>query len=489
MRKTFFICLLLLVLTSCVSPYQESVGHVTIAPPTITSHPTPIPPTSRPVLEPKLVVRDFLPSDENFQNPERGFSSEADFGDSDYSQYYEDGNTLVYFTFRLDDYINSELPQTFLDDMDSQFALIRKGGVKAVVRFEYNDGPYPFSMPDADLDHILLHIQQLSPYLKKNADVIAWLEAGFIGAWGEWHSSTNGLDKDPEAKKKVLFALLDAIPSDRNVLLRYPVDIISNFPSPLRLENAFNGSYQSRVGFHNDCFLASDNDQHTYARAGVHTYEEELDYLASSTQFVHVGGESCEYNPPRTDCPTAINEMQLLHFDEISDGWYPQVLDAWTKQGCYAKIEKRLGYRLSLAKVSANEIVRPGGVLSLEVEVNNTGFSPIKNPRPVYLVLEGPGNFQSLLPVDPRLWLPGETSVFNVRLRIPASAPEGEYKIALWLPDAYPSLQDNSRYSVRFANDGVWQEKSGYNVVSNITVSSLAPGDVDVNADRFIVLP
>jgi regulator of RNase E activity RraA len=56
-------------------------------------------------------------------------------------------------------------------------------------------------------------------------DVIVWMEAGFIGAWGEWHSSTNGLDKSVEAKRQVVDALLDALPETRSVQLRYPGDI------------------------------------------------------------------------------------------------------------------------------------------------------------------------------------------------------------------------------------------------------------------------
>ena len=78
--------------------------------------------------------------------------------------------------------------------LNSIFADIREAGVKAIIRFAYNQGPYPDSEPDASKAQILRHIEQLAPLLQNNADVIAWLEAGFIGAWGEWHTSTNGLD-------------------------------------------------------------------------------------------------------------------------------------------------------------------------------------------------------------------------------------------------------------------------------------------------------
>ncbi len=486
MQKIVFICLLVFGVASCAIKDNNGIGAT---PPPTTQTSAPVESTVHPASEPPLITSNYLPSDENFQNPERGFSTEVDFEDPDYSQYYEGGNTIVYATFRLDDYVESELPQSFISDLDNWFTLIRNGGVKTIIRFSYNDGPYPFSEPDADLNQILQHIQQLTPVLQKNADVIVWLEAGFIGAWGEWHTSTNGLDENVEAKREILLALLSALPSDRSILLRYPVDIMTNFPTPLSAETAFNGTDQARVGFHNDCFLATDDDENTYARDGINTYDEELNYLARSTQFVPVGGESCEYNPPRSDCPTALSEMQLLHFDEIGDGWYPEVLDAWQEQGCYAEMENRLGYRFSLVKTAANEIVKPGGILDLTVELENSGFSSLKNPRPVYLVLEGDSHFETLLPIDPRFWLSGATSSFSIRLRIPANAPEGKYQVALWLPDAYPSLQGNPQYSVRFANEDVWEQETGYNIIKNIEISSLATGNADINASEFIVLP
>jgi hypothetical protein len=486
MQKIVLICLLLFGVTSCALNTNDNAA-ISVTPVTAITQ-KPVQATLRPASEPPLITTNYLPSSAIIQNPERGFSTEIDFDDPDYFQYYKDGSTLVYSNIRLDEYLESELPQTFLTELDNRFSSIRQGGVKIIVRFSYNDGPYPFPNPDASLDQILLHIKQLTPVLQKNADVIAWLEAGFIGAWGEWHASTNGLNDDSEAKRTILLALLDAMPSDRSILLRYPVDIMTNFPIPLSADNAFNETDQARVGFHNDCFLADENDQHTYARDGINTYNEEFTYLALSTQFVPMGGESCEYNPPRSDCPTALNEMQLFHFDEIGDGWYPQVLSAWEEQGCYAEMEKGLGYRISLTTAKMNEVVQPGGILNLSVELNNSGFSSLKNPRPVYLILEGASHFEVLLPVDPRFWMPG-TSSFKVQLRLPADAPEGEYQVALWLPDAYPSLQDNPQYSVRFANEDVWQEKTGYNIIKTIRIDSLAPGDADSNANEFIVLP
>lgn len=456
----------------------------------IKNEPSPVSTQTSPsslLVEPTRNTYFYNISDSFFQNPERGFSSEAEL-DSDFYEYYEDGVTLVYITIQLYDYRETEIPELLLNELDASLIAMRSSGVKAILRFAYNDGPYPYPDPDASLEQILSHIEQIKPVLQKNADVISWLEAGFIGAWGEWHASTNDLDNSVEAKQQILFALLDAMPSDRSVLLRYPVDIITFFPAPLTSESAINNSDQARVGFHNDCFLASSNDENTYGRDNIFSYDDELSYLNQTTQFVLVGGESCAYNPPRSDCPSALHELEYLHFTELGDGWHPDVLSSWEEQGCYVEIEDRLGYRLSLLETTVNQTVKPGGVLNLEVKIINEGFAPPINPRPVYLILEGPTRQEVLLPVNPRLWLPNQEISIQVKARLPFDIPEGEYKLALWLPDPYLTLRDNPRYSIKFANENIWDQNFAYNILQTITVDTLALGSVDLTSTSFEII-
>lgn len=444
------------------------------------------------VSESKRTRVQYTISEVPLQNPERGFASGFDpddtsLEDTDLNEYYEEGVTLVYTTIRLDAYRESELPFELLQEISAYFASNRSSGVKSILRFAYNDGPYPDTEPDAPLELILRHIEQLTPILQNNADMIAWLEAGFIGAWGEWHQSTNGLDKDPDAKRQVMNALLSALPENRSVLLRYPVDIITYFPNPLSKETISFGSDQSRVGFHNDCFLATEDDQNTYARDGVFTLEEEFNYLKQSTQFVPVGGESCQQNSPRSDCPTALKELVFFHFTSLGDGWHPQVLSAWKKQGCHVEIKNRLGYRISLLDSTVNDFVSPGGILHLTVNLENTGFAAPINPRPVYLILDGSERFEVLLPVEARFWLPGKNS-FNVKIRIPANAPVGAYDLAIWMPDPYETLMNNPRYSIAFANNSIWDADSAYNKLRVIRVDPIAGGDVDSTAIEIKVI-
>ena len=49
--------------------------------------------------------------------------------------------------------------------------------------------------------------------------MLALLEAGFIGNWGEWHHSTHGLR---DHTSEIVAKLLDVLPPDRRVALRHP---------------------------------------------------------------------------------------------------------------------------------------------------------------------------------------------------------------------------------------------------------------------------
>jgi hypothetical protein len=181
--------------------------------------------------------------------------------------------------------------------------------------------------------------------------------------------------------------------------------------------------------------------------------------------------------------------MEFFHFSEIGDGWYPEVLSSWETQGCYSEMEKRLGYRFSLTKVTVNNEVRPGGIVNLDVGIKNEGFASLINPRPVYVILDGPARYTVKLPIEPRRWSPGSDSSFGIQLRVPIDAPSGEYNLALWLPDAYESLQKDIRYSIQFANDNIWDEDNGYNLIGNINVSPQVTGSLDASAKDFSVIP
>lgn len=434
--------------------------------------------------EPLVIARTYDPTDEEFLNPERGFYDIVDLvGAEDMSFVRASGMTLAYGAVHLDAFREDPIDQETLDAVDAGFAAARAAGIKIILRFVYNDGPYPNPEPDASKEQILEHLEQLAPLLEANADVIAVMQAGLVGAWGEWHSSTNGLD-NPTDRTDIINAIATALPASRMVQIRTPMFKEEAFGGPL--QSGFDGSAAARVGHHNDCFLASDSDLGTYEDPVA----EWKAFVAAEGRFVPVGGETCAVNAPRSDCDEATAEMASLHFSYINANYHPDVVDAWTDGECRDDISRELGYRLRMTEASISERVRPGGILDLSVTLENDGYASLFNERPVYVVLEGNGeNASALLDVDPRRWEPGAPHDVAVKLRVPADLEPGTYRLALWLPDASPEIAERVEYAVRFANDGVWDDAAGTNVLAeDFTIDADAPGSVDPSAETFAVI-
>lgn len=215
----------------------------------------------------QTITTQYKSSSEDFPNPERGFFvsdlSKASSKPLDLSKLQslrKNNITLVRQIYILTK--DSDLSQSFLNLIKNNFDVARKAGVKLILRFAYN---WESEGSDAPFERIASHLDQLKPILTGNKDVISFIEAGFMGYWGEWHHSKSNLENG-ESRRKILFKILSILPDDRMVALRYPRDKIEVFNSsnPLTPSQAFNGSQQARTGAHNDCFVASNSDMNTY---------------------------------------------------------------------------------------------------------------------------------------------------------------------------------------------------------------------------------
>ena len=400
----------------------------------------------------------FEESDEIFPNPERGFYHHRVLNRlRDISELYDNGITLIYGKIAANAFREQDFSEEFLTLIQDAFNAVRKVGVKVIPAVAYNDR---IGDEDASKEQIFRHIDQLQPLWERNADVIYLLKAGFIGSWGEWHSSTHGLDT-PENRSDILFKILTALPKDRMVVLRSPLYKRQIFKEEvLSLDRAFDGSNLARTGFHNDCFLSSDDDVGTYqfepSRAAGITY------IGGETRFTPFGGETCglhEYG----ECKNAITEMELLHCSWLNRDYHRRVLSRWIDQGCMDEIKRRMGYRFVLRNARLTKKVRAGGRLRLSLTLDNVGFSSPFNPRIVELILCNNKNGKKRITpvsVDPRFWFPGNPIQFSLEFQIPSSLSEGKYTIFLRLPDPYETLYPDPRYSIRFANHNVWDKET-----------------------------
>lgn len=414
-----------------------------------------------------MVGATFRGTDDDVANPERGMYVWAADNLAAWTQAQADaqfaaGYRLVYAPVRLDAHVGEALPAQLLADVSDGFARARRSGLKVIPRFLYN---YPKgetgyqAAQDAPLDRVLGHIEQLKPVLAANADVIAFLQAGFVGAWGEWHTSSNDLTA-PASRTRIRDALLGALPPNRFLQLRYPPYLMA-WPAT------------ARIGVHNDCFLASDTDVGTYSE-DASTRRRERDYVAALANVAPFGAETC--NPadavaptPRTSCDDILREGRQFGLTYLNDSYYRKLFhDRWQAQGCMAQVKRSMGYRFELMTLRHSAVVAAGGSGQLALTVRNRGWARAFNPRAVQLVLrERAGGAVvriALASIDPRTWLPEQTSKAQARFEVPGDTRGGVYDVLLALPDGAASLAGDVRYSVRPANADDAGKAQGWDV-------------------------
>ncbi len=444
-----------------------------------------------------------------FSNPERGFYHHAETHSNSYSplisptlqNYRQNENiTLILRIFYLDDFVNNDISQTYLDKVQTDFDTLRASGLKAIVRFAYTNQPHfapsttwppipPYG--DANLTQITRHLEQLTPILQADGDVIATVQTGFVGIWGEWYYTDHFVENpsDPStvtamawlSRTGVLTAVLNALPTNRMTQVRTPLikQKIYSRTTPINTIEGHNGSDIARTGHHNDCFLSSGTDFGTYTLP----VENDKTYLEAETQYLPMGGETCALNSPRSDCATALVELSRFHWSYLNRDYHLGVLTSWQNGGCFAEIERRLGYRFTLLQGVFDNQVEIGNNFQFSLQLDNEGFAASINSRAVELILRHTvtGVTHTLaLTDDSRFWLPGPTYTISHTLLISSTVPTGTYDLLLNLPDLDPRLHQNPNYAIRMANDNLWEAVTGYNKLNHtllVLSSTLSSGE------------
>lgn len=485
----------------------------------------------------------YQPIPEDFPNPERGFyratsTTTSNFNplnqtnlenfrnqQTPFNANYGVKSTLIFRYYILDNFTDSPISTTALQLIGNDFNTARAAGVKLVPRFSYinstsssgcsGDICPPYG--DAPKNIILNHISQLQPIFQTHNDVIASVQMGFIGIWGEQYYSDHFGDASqaPDYKltdqnwldrNEVLVALLAAVPADKMIQVRYP-QIKQRFiygvnapttSSPLTAVEAYSGSDKSRIGFHNDCFMASFSDFGTYVDYGNSSTPSNSDttnlraYHTEDSRYVVVGGETCsdDYSP-QNDCAStnpqayADTDLERMHYSYMNADYNQEVNNDWQTGGCMEDIKRRLGYRFELTNGTFSDQARPGTVVNFNLGVRNMGYAAPYNQRRVEVILRhnttGTIHY-AYVNDDPRSWEPATTTTISHSLCLPPDLPTGTYSWLLALPDPQLSLEDNPLYNIRIASSigttDTWEASTGYhNLGASLEITNSGPGN------------
>lgn len=206
------------------------------------------------------------------QNPDRGWRMETyltlgsntvmfhegetplGFLDAQIELYRDTPCALVQVYVYLTEYCKKPLDDTAFAQLNAYLEGLRARHLRAVLRFAY----------EFDVDRkigptsrrIYGHLRQIKQWFSENEplvrDTVLVLQAGILGAWGEWHTA-----RHYHNKKKLLFALCDTAPAYLPLQVRMQKfkDCVQN------TENA------ARVGYHDDFLVGAYHKWNTPAGA------------------------------------------------------------------------------------------------------------------------------------------------------------------------------------------------------------------------------
>ena len=404
-------------------------------------------------------------SNDVFPNPERGFihhietnSEGPGLNPSGLAALKTENVSMILRLYYLEKFKDKPISSAEISLIRSDFQKLRDAGVKCVLRFAYTNN---MNVADAPLVIISQHLDQLKPLFEENKDVIAFFQAGLIGAWGEWHSSSNGL-ATVENERIVLEKLLSVLPSSIMVQVRTPGSKkgIFNATHPVDSSIAYSNESIARVGHHNDCFMASVDDYGTYTDV-----QADKEYISKEGLYVPTGGETCPPDPPGNTpgCTQATSTMKLLRWTYLNLDWYKPVIDAWRTSGCFDELQRNLGYRLALKSARIPGKAAINGEFPISITIVNKGYAPLYNFKVTSLVFKNKssGDIREIeLPVDLRACKP--MAEFKIEKMVNSGGiAKGAYDLYLKVADNADNLRNKAEYSVRLANASGWTEENG----------------------------
>ena len=427
------------------------------------------------------------------QNPDRGWRLETyltlgsntvmfkpgetplGFLDAQRELYHGTPVSLVQFYVYLTEYCNKSLDEKAFGQLTAYLEALRERKMRAVLRFAYEfetdrkTGPTSY--------RIYKHLKQIQQWFSENEalvrQTVAVVQAGIIGACGEWHTA-----RFPHNQKKVLLKICDAVPAFLPVQVRMQVfkDKIRRFPQA------------KRVGYHDDFLVGAYHKWNAPAgapnTAAFKAFSEESKYTYNDGEMpwgrdkTHQDGFIDGQEMMTACAQRSLSTLSLVHNYIEENGQYNAV--RWQKEmltavrvrelGCpcssayftengtalersvFDYLTDHLGYQIAVREISVAQT--DGRVQAVTVKLSNNGFALPYGFTKLQLHLRCPDGSEQVYPFKdfaPEKLTGGKTASFSVQCDCPRSE-----KIGI-------SLQkESSQATVRFANRGEYQNGVQY---------------------------
>lgn len=410
--------------------------------------------------------RIFTETDRCIANPDRGFYIQVSSGKPGRIEEVSEEVRVILLAFDLEGYGNGDLPEEKLEELRTALAAAERQHTAVVFRAAYgfrSDVAEP-----EQIEQMGRHIGQMAEVLNAYSGRILVVQAGMLGAYGEWHSGRYLEGTEEERRESRLYLLRqweEYLNPDIKVAVRRQRFV-------REAEEA--GILVGRLGIHNDALLSTDSDMGTYDDPGMGR-EEELDWSRDWLLGQVNGGEmptpgerNAPENADREFGRLHLTYLNLKYNEEIISRWFEQFLDGTDAKTC---LENHLGYRLFLSETAVKQAYFPweisggepdGGGMRVSITLCNAGYAPLLEKYHVYVVVEA-GKDAVYQEVEiPELYRisNGQSVTKELELSVPEkiwdreSVRKGEETVTFGLKIAPGREDSDSLDCVELANDG-----------------------------------
>lgn len=392
-------------------------------------------------------------------NPFQGVYFQCSTGDTDrlYDMAEEHPDyDVVLLTYLLDDEREMDvIPEDKVQDLENALSIARELGLSVIFRAAYDfQGEYE----DPDFDIMLKHIRQTGKVLNAYKDCIAGVQAGMIGAFGEW---TQSWYMDTKRYRMEVIRAWESVLDER-----IPVSVRRQ--KFIREAEAW-GCDTDRLWVYNDGLFSSESDLGTYRED--YTREEDLRWSAANIKVPFNGGEM-PFISEFTDIRNVAEEAQQLNLSYLHAEYNHEVWQYWAGQEYDNMpgdeyIKMYLGCRPWAESFSIDRHFTVKKQLRLELGIRNSGFSMINPNYRWYFILRC-GEAEKRIRADSDMESK-EKGTVSAELANPFPQEELEKNgMTVGIQISKEESRDIvEAYCVRLANDKMGYE-NGINILANI---------------------
>lgn len=436
--------------------------------------------------------------------------------------------------------VSQPLDEVSLNNVRAVLDSIRRRGGTCTIRTSYDIDCR--GDQDPGLTTTLTHAKQLAEIYSDYEDVIHYVEVGMFGTCGEQTSGSG------EHMVKTLQVFLDNSSSGIKYGMRSPQTVglwlgLKDYYEKggwyiypdwridsKRFQDSAQarGELMTRVGLYNDGYLGSDDDLGTYLETGGAqgpiTREHIIEWMEEYGKVVPYGGDFvCNYNgdkrPPLNTGKYLAYEGFRTHTSYIggsmSDKCYnfmdtvtfvgpdPEY-SGKTKEKEYAR--DHFGYRFVLRDSKIIESVGIGGLLKMNLKIQNVGFANnLVSKKATVILKNGSTTLELPMNVDPtkiyskklkmktgvddnptKMWTGSNYSdiiedtpefdgvnELNPVIKLPEDMQEGEWEVYMRISHYGDYKTDNNYHVIQFANDTNYFDKvTGSNYLGKFILSN-----------------